>query len=47
VTISPYEDLYFVTFKLKPFHGTEFFGGVEPYTVSRKTGAISEHTGEK
>jgi hypothetical protein len=47
VTISAYEDLYFVTFKLKPFHGTEFFGGVERYTVNRKTGAIIERTGEK
>lgn len=47
ITLSAYEDLYFLTFKLKPLHGTEFFGGVERYTLSRKTRAIIEHTGEK
>jgi hypothetical protein len=47
ITLFSYEDTVHVTFTLRPFRGTQSFGGVTRYVLDRKTGAILEHTGEK
>lgn len=47
IKLSSNGETYTVTFTLKPFHGTEFFGGVERYVLDQKTHAILEQSGEK
>ena len=42
-----YDGTVHVTFTLRPFRGTQSFGGVTRYVLEKKTGAILEHTGEK
>lgn len=47
ITLFSSDDKIHVTFTLRPFRGTDHFGGVTRYVLDWKTGAIMEHTGEK
>jgi hypothetical protein len=47
ITLFTNEVTVDVTFKIRPFHGRESFGGVTHYVLDGKTGAILQHTGEK
>jgi hypothetical protein len=47
ITISADTNRVYVTFKIKPFQGTESFGGISRYVLDRKSHEILERTGEK
>lgn len=47
IELFAYENKVYVTFTIRPYRGTEFFGGTTKYVLDEKTAAILEHTGEK
>jgi hypothetical protein len=47
MTLFAFGGKVYVTFTMRPFHGTESFGGTTHYVLDDKTGAVLEHTGER